>query len=297
MSSASLTCCSPAWWPGATALMASSTSTPTLDMTRTTGTPSGSCASMAAQVTPAATEMTVCADVTAGAIWASSASMLCGLTASSRTSAAAAAAEVLLLAVKPQSMDALLAQIAPAVTSAHTVISVAAGVTCAAIEAQLPDGVPVVRVMSNVGVEVDEAMSAVAPGHHAGEQHVKLAEDILGSVGKVLHVGEEQLDAVTALSGSGPAYLFLVAEAMIDGGVLLGLSRSASRELVVQTMVGSAKMLRDTGRHPVALREAVTSPGGTTSAALRVLEQEGVRAAFLGAIEAARDRAAELAGG
>ena len=244
--------------------------------------------------------------------WAESAQVLCavrrpeharqlaadhGVAAGTDPAAAAAAAEVLLLAVKPQSMDALLAQIAPAVTSAHTVISVAAGVTCAAIEAQLPDGVPVVRVMSNVGVEVDEAMSAVAPGHHAGEQHVKLAEDILGSVGKVLHVGEEQLDAVTALSGSGPAYLFLVAEAMIDAGVLLGLSRSASTELVVQTMVGSAKLLRDTGRHPVALREAVTSPGGTTIAALRVLEQEGVRAAFLGAIEAARDRAAELAGG
>ncbi|MDP9405125.1 MAG: pyrroline-5-carboxylate reductase [Actinomycetota bacterium] len=211
--------------------------------------------------------------------------------------AAAAAADVLLVAVKPQNLRALLDQIAGEVTPRHTVISVAAGVPTAAIEDALAPGVPVVRVMSNVPVQVDEAMSAVAPGCHAGAEHLAVADAVLGSVGKVVHLAEEHLDAVTALSGSGPAYFFLLAEAMIDAGILLGLSRDVSSELVIQTMVGSAKMLRDTGRHPVELREAVTSPGGTTIAAVRVLEQERVRAAFLNAIEAAKLRSTELAGG
>jgi pyrroline-5-carboxylate reductase len=151
-------------------------------------------------------------------------------------------------------------------------------------------------VMSNVPVLVDEAMSVIAPGRHAGPEHVAIAERILDHVGKVVHLGEEHLDSVTALSGSGPAYFFLLAEAMIDAGILLGLSRDVATELIIQTMVGSAKMLRDTGRHPVELRESVTSPGGTTIAAVRVLEQERVRAAFLNAIEAAKKRSEELAG-
>ena len=116
----------------------------------------------------------------------------------------------------------------------------------------------------------------------------------LSTVGRVDRLGEQHMDAVTALAGSGPAYFFLLAEAMIDAGLLLGLSRDVSTELIVQTMVGSALMLRDTGRHPVELRESVTSPGGTTIAAVRVLEEQRVRAAFLNAIEAARDRAVEL---
>jgi len=157
--------------------------------------------------------------------------------------------------------------------------------------------VPVVRVMSNTPVQVDEAMSVVAPGAHAGAAHVAAAGAVLGPVGRVIHLAEEHLDAVTALSGSGPAYFFLLAEAMIDAGILLGLSRDVSTELIIQTMVGSAKMLRDTGRHPVELREAVTSPGGTTISAIRVLEERGVRAAFLNAIEAARDRSTQLAKG
>ncbi|MDQ3972861.1 MAG: pyrroline-5-carboxylate reductase, partial [Actinomycetota bacterium] len=210
---------------------------------------------------------------------------------------AAAECEVLLIAVKPQNMHALLDEIAPKVRPAQTVISVAAGVPTGFIEQRLAEGVPVVRVMSNVPVQVDEAMSAIAPGRHAGPDHLAAAEAILGHVGRVVHLGEEHLDAVTALSGSGPAYFFLLAEAMIDAGILLGLSRDVSTELVIQTMVGSAKMLRDTGRHPVELREAVTSPGGTTISAIRVLEQERVRAAFLNAIEAAKRRSEELAGG
>jgi pyrroline-5-carboxylate reductase len=210
--------------------------------------------------------------------------------------AAAAESDVLVLAVKPQNVRDLLEDIQPKVTLDHTVISFVAGVTTALIEGVL-GAVPVVRVMSNTPVQVDEAMSAIAPGAFAEQRHLDVATGLLGSVGRVVLLGEEHLDAVTALSGSGPAYFFLLAEAMIDAGILLGLSRDIATELIIQTMVGSAKMLRDTGRHPVELREAVTSPGGTTIAAIRVLEEERVRAAFLNAIEAARDRSTALAKG
>ena len=209
-------------------------------------------------------------------------------------SGAAADADVLLLAPKPQDMDALLEQIAGRVRDTQTVVSMAAGVPTRAIEDALGGAVPVVRVMSNVPVLVDEAMSALARGRHADDAHLGTAEALLSHVGKVVRLSEEHLDAVTALSGSGPAYFFLLAEAMIDAGILLGLSRDVATELVIQTMVGSAKMLRDTGRHPVELRESVTSPGGTTIAAIRVLEEQRVRAAFLNAIEAAKLRSEEL---
>ena len=219
-----------------------------------------------------------------------------GVRADTDSAAAAADADVVIIAVKPQNIRVLLDEIAGAVSPGQTVISVAAGVPTSTIEEILADGVPVVRVMSNVPVLVDEAMSVIAPGRHAGEEHVAIADRILGHVGRVVHLGEEHLDSVTALSGSGPAYFFLLAEAMIDAGILLGLSRDVSTELIVQTMVGSAKMLRDTGRHPVELRESVTSPGGTTISAIRVLEEQRVRAAFLNAIEAAKRRSEELAG-
>ncbi|MDP8978180.1 MAG: pyrroline-5-carboxylate reductase [Actinomycetota bacterium] len=219
-----------------------------------------------------------------------------GVRADTDSVAAAAEADVILVTVKPQNMRALLTEIAPKVHAGQTVVSVAAGVPTTVIERLLGSDVPVVRVMSNVPVQVDEAMSAIAPGRRAEAGHMAVAEQILGHVGKVVHVEEEHLDAVTALSGSGPAYVFLLAEAMIDAGILLGLSRDVATQLVVQTMVGSAKMLGDTGRHPVELRESVTSPGGTTISAIRVLEQERVRAAFLNAIEAAKLRAGELAG-
>lgn len=205
------------------------------------------------------------------------------------------AADVAVIAVKPQSVGALLADVGDAFRPGQTIISVIAGVPTSRIEAATPDGVAVVRVMSNVPVQVDEAMSVVSPGAHASDGDLEIAEKILGHVGKVLRLPEEHLDAVTALSGSGPAYFFLLAEAMIDAGILLGIPRDVSTELIVQTMVGSAKMLRDTGQHPVELREMVTSPGGTTIAAIRELEKERVRAAFLAAIEAAKVRSEELA--
>jgi pyrroline-5-carboxylate reductase len=198
---------------------------------------------------------------------------------------------------KPQDMEALLAQIREHVTPEDTVVSFAAGIRTSFVEKHLPDDVPVVRVMSNVPVMVDEAMSVIASGRHAEERHLAVAEELLGYVGKVLRLKESHLDAVTATSGSGPAYFFLLAEAMIEACILLGLSRDVATELIIQTMLGSAKMLRDTGRHPVELREMVTSPGGTTIEAIRRLEEAGVRAAFLNAIDAAKRRSEELAQG
>ncbi len=210
---------------------------------------------------------------------------------------AAQAADTLVLMVKPQDMEALLGQIAGSVRGDQLVISFAAGIRTSFVEKHLPAGVPVVRVMSNVAVLVDEAMSVVAPGSHADDKHLSVAEELLGYVGRVLRLPETHLDAITATSGSGPAYFFLLAEAMIEACILLGLSRDVATELIIQTMLGSAKMLRDTGKHPVELREMVTSPGGTTIAAIRILEETGVRAAFLNAIDAARHRSAELAQG
>jgi pyrroline-5-carboxylate reductase len=205
-------------------------------------------------------------------------------------------AETLVLMVKPQDMEHLLSAIA-GTRSDQLVISFAAGVRTSFVEKHLAEGMPVVRVMSNVPVMVDEAMSVVSAGSHAEDKHLSVAEELLSYVGKVLRLPEGQLDAVTATSGSGPAYFFLLAEAMIEACILLGLSRDVATELIIQTMLGSAKMLRDTGTHPVELREMVTSPGGTTIAAIRHLEEAGVRAAFLNAIDAARRRSAELAQG
>ncbi|MFL6241077.1 MAG: pyrroline-5-carboxylate reductase [Actinomycetes bacterium] len=213
------------------------------------------------------------------------------------TAAAAQAADTLLIAVKPQEIAALLDELRPATTPGHLVVSIAAGIPTPFIEQRLPDGVPVVRVMSNTPVLVDEAMSVLSAGAHASEEHLERTEKLLRAVGKVVRVPEAQLDAVTALSGSGPAYFFYLVEAMIDAGILLGLPRAVAAELIVQTAIGSAVMLRDSGEHPVQLREAVTSPGGTTIAAIRELEKHGVRAALLDALEAARDRSRELAAG
>jgi pyrroline-5-carboxylate reductase len=220
-----------------------------------------------------------------------------GVVATLSNAEAVRSTDTAVLTVKPQDMEALLGQIADAVRPGHLVISFAAGVRTSFVQKHLPDGVPVVRVMSNVAVLVDEAMSVVAPGSHADDKHLSVAEELLGYVGRVLRLPESHLDAITATSGSGPAYFFLLAEAMIEACILLGLSRDVATELIVQTMLGSAKMLRDTGKHPVELREMVTSPGGTTIAAIRILEETGVRAAFLNAIDAARHRSAELAQG
>ncbi|MGY1622692.1 pyrroline-5-carboxylate reductase [Geodermatophilus sp. SYSU D00965] len=207
---------------------------------------------------------------------------------------AAARARVLLLAVKPQDIGTLLGLLADVVDAGHLVVSVAAGVPTATIEAALSDGVPVVRVMPNTPALVDEGMSVLSAGAHADDAHLDEAETLLAAVGRVRRVPESQQDAVTALSGSGPAYFFYLVEAMIDAGILLGLQRELAADLIVQTALGSAVMLRDSGEHPVQLREAVTSPGGTTIAAIRELERHGVRAALIAAIEAAHARSVEL---
>jgi pyrroline-5-carboxylate reductase len=210
---------------------------------------------------------------------------------------AAGKAQTLLLCVKPQDMAALLAEIAPAVSPDKLVISVAAGIPTAFIERALDGDVPVVRVMSNTPVLVDEAMSVISAGTHAGEEHLQRAEELLRPVGKVLRIPESQQDAATALSGSGPAYVYYLVEAMVDAGILLGMPRATALDMVKQAVFGAATMLRESGEHPVILREAVTSPAGTTISAIRELERHGVRAAFLAAIEAARDRGRELGEG
>lgn len=206
-------------------------------------------------------------------------------------------ADTVLVAVKPQDMGALLTEIEPHVSRDQLVVSVAAGITTAFIERRLVEGVPVVRVMSNTPVLVDEAMSAISGGSHAGEVHLARTESLLKPVGRTIRVPESQQDAVTALSGSGPAYFFYLVEAMTDAGILLGLPRSVAHDLIVQTAIGAATMLRDSGDTPQTLREAVMSPAGTTIAAIREMENHKVRAAFLAALEAARDRSRELASG
>ena len=206
-------------------------------------------------------------------------------------------ADTVVVVVKPQDMGDLLTEIAPELRPGQLVVSLAAGITTAYIESHLPDGVAVVRVMPNTPALVDEGMAAISRGSHCDEEHLAEAESLLAATGRVVRVPESQQDAVTAISGSGPAYLFFVVEAMIEAGVHLGLPRTTSTELVVQTVVGSAKLLRETGEHPTVLREQVTSPGGTTAAAIRQLEDHKVRAAFLTAMEAARDRSRALAEG
>ncbi|MGO4256517.1 pyrroline-5-carboxylate reductase [Marmoricola sp. RAF53] len=210
---------------------------------------------------------------------------------------AAEAADTVALVVKPQDMADVLTEIAPHLRQDQLLVSLAAGITTAAIEKHIPEGIAVVRVMPNTPALVDEGMAAISPGSHCDEEHLAIAEDLLAATGRVVRVPEKQQDAVTAISGSGPAYLFFVVEAMIEAGVHLGLPRTTATELVVQTVVGSAKLLRETGTHPTVLREQVTSPGGTTAAAIRQLEDHKVRAAFITAMEAARDRSSALAAG
>ncbi|MEV7090800.1 pyrroline-5-carboxylate reductase [Streptomyces sp. NPDC093085] len=210
---------------------------------------------------------------------------------------AAKRADILILAIKPQDMGALLDELTPHLTADRLIISAAAGIPTAFIEERLAPGTPVVRVMPNTPVLVDEGMSVISGGSHALPAHLAHAEEIFGGVGKTLRVPESQQDACTALSGSGPAYFYYLVEAMTDAGILLGLPRAQAHDLIVQAAIGAAVMLRDSGEHPVKLREAVTSPAGTTISAIRELENHGVRAALIAALEAARDRSRALATG
>jgi pyrroline-5-carboxylate reductase len=208
--------------------------------------------------------------------------------------AALGIATTVLIAVKPQDVDALLAEMRPSITDKHMIVSVVAGVPTKRIEAAIGCDVAVVRCMPNTPALVAEGITAISPGTFATEADLDVAEALLAPVGRVVRVPESQLDAVTAISGSGPAYFYFLVESMIEAGLLLGLPRNLAAELVIQTAVGASVMLRDSGEHPVQLREAVTSPGGTTIAAIRELEIHGVRAAVIAAIEAASNRSAQL---
>jgi pyrroline-5-carboxylate reductase len=210
---------------------------------------------------------------------------------------AVAGSAIVVIAVKPQDFPVLLGEIGPVLSQEQTVLSIAAAIPTAMIEERIAPGVPVVRAMPNAPAVVHEGIAGICAGAHADDAHLELAEDVLAHLGPVVRVPERYMDAVTAVSGSGPAYFALLAEAMIEAGILLGLSREVSTQLVVQTMLGTAKLLRDEKMHPVELREAVTSPGGTTIRAIRELELAGVRAAFLNAIQAAMERSRELAAG
>jgi len=209
-----------------------------------------------------------------------------------QVTAAPVAADGAVVAVKPADVEVACRAIAAA--DVPRVLSIAAGVTLTHLESWLGSGRAVVRAMPNTPALVGSGAAAIAAGRDAGPGDLDWAEQILGSVGTVVRVPEAQLDAVTGLSGSGPAYVFLVAEALIDAGVLVGLSRGTSQMLAIQTILGSARLLAESGQGPEALRAAVTSPGGTTAAGLRELEAAAVRSAFLNAVVAATERSREL---
>ena len=201
-------------------------------------------------------------------------------------------AEDVVLAVKPDVAEPVLLTLAA--NGARRVLSIVAGVSSARLEAVMPPGSVVVRAMPNTPALIGAGVAGLSGGMAATAADLDWAEGILGAVGTVVRLPERQLDAVTGVSGSGPAYVFLVAEALIDAGVTAGLSRQVSQQLVVGTMLGSARMMAETGDDPGALRAAVTSPGGTTAAALRTLEFKAVRSAFIEAVAAATERSRQL---
>lgn len=206
-----------------------------------------------------------------------------------------AASDVLLLAVKPQNMQELLREIRPSLTGRHLIVSIAAGVTLSQITAALGPQVRLVRVMPNAPCLVGASASAYTAGPAATSDDVRLVDRLLGSVGRALALPEKLLDAVTGLSGSGPAYVFVMIEALSDGGVRMGLPRDAALMLAAQTVLGAAKMVLETGLHPGLLKDNVASPGGTTIAGLHELERGGLRGVLMDAVEAATLRSAQLA--
>jgi len=208
---------------------------------------------------------------------------------------AVAEAEVVVVAVKPGDVPGALGAAEPVLEQGTLVLSIAAGVTIATLEGLVP-GRPVIRAMPNTPALVGLGAAAIAAGQHAGDEHLHRAESILGVVGTVARVPESLLDAVTGLSGSGPAYVFLVAEALAEAGVLNGLPRDVAEKLAFQTLLGAARLVAEGDSAPAELRAAVTSPGGTTAAGLVELERHATRAAFLDAVTAATRRSRELGG-
>ncbi len=204
-------------------------------------------------------------------------------------------ANVLVLAVKPQVLPRVLAQLAPNLRPSTLLISIAAGVTCRSIESLVPDSVRVLRAMPNTPATVLAGVTALSPGARSLPEDLLIAERLFSAVGSVVDIEESLLDAVTGLSGSGPAYVLLAIEALSDGGVRMGLPRAVALKLAAETVFGTARMVLETNEHPARLRDAVTSPGGTTIAGLAALEEGAVRHAFINAVRAATLRATELA--
>ena len=202
--------------------------------------------------------------------------------------------ETLILAVKPQVMPEVLSGLAPAVSGSSLVVSIAAGIPLATLEAGLPAGTRVVRVMPNTPCLIGQGASGYSGGQHASDADMQLVDRLLAAVGIAIALPESSLDAVTGLSGSGPAFVYTMIEAMSDGGVLAGLPRDVAHRLATQTVAGAADMVLETGVHPAELREAVTSPAGTTIAGLEALEQGGMRAAVIAAVKAATFRSQHL---
>ncbi len=208
--------------------------------------------------------------------------------------AAAALADLIVLSVKPQVIDALLTEIAPALDARALVISIAAGVPIAALARRLPAGARIVRTMPNTPALVGAGAPALARGPHATDADLTVARSLFEAVGTAVVVEEPLLDAVTGLSGSGPAFVFLAIEALADGGVKAGLPRAAALALAAQTVMGAARLVLETGKHPGELKDQVTSPGGTTIAGVHALESRGFRAALIEAVDAAARRSREL---
>ena len=208
--------------------------------------------------------------------------------------AAVKEAGIIVLSVKPQVMEKVLAEIGSSLGPSKLVISIAAGIPIAALERQVGHGVRVIRTMPNTPALVGAGATALSPGEHATEADLAQAKALFDAIGMTVVVDEPLLDAVTGLSGSGPAYIFLIIEALADGGVKAGLARAQSQALAAQTVFGSAKLLIETGEHPGRLKDQVTSPGGTAIAGVHALELGGLRAALIAAVEAATDRSQEL---
>jgi pyrroline-5-carboxylate reductase len=216
-----------------------------------------------------------------------------GVSVSTANAETAGTVDILFLTVKPQVIHKVLDTMANSVTKRTIVISVVAGVTLQALEERMP-GIPVVRVMPNTPIAVGEGMAAIALGKYADELAGQIASKIFSAAGKAVILPESAMDAVTGLSGSGPGYAFVIIDALADAGVRVGLTRKQSIMLAAQTLLGSAKMVLETGEHPAELRDRVTSPAGTTIAGISVLEQYGVRAAIIDAVIAATERSSEM---
>lgn len=204
--------------------------------------------------------------------------------------------DIVILAVKPQLAAGVLKNIAVAVRPGQTFISIAAGITTGLIESYLEGHIPVVRVMPNTPCLVGEGASAVSAGKYAGEESIARALAVFAAAGKAVEVPESLLDCVTGLSGSGPAYMYMILEGFIDGAVRLGLPRQVARELIAQTMLGSARMVLESDEHPGKLKDMVTTPGGTTIAGLFALEEGALRSLLMKAVAAATQRSRELSG-